>query len=308
MRSICLAMALLSASLMRADILVDVRTALASGNLPMAESQLRTYRTHYGVTPEMLEALSWVSRGELAAHQADKADTDAHETEKLCVDQLRKRSLDAEPHLPAALGAAIEVQAEAMVARGARSEAVDYLRQRLKTYYATSIRIRIQKNINLLSLEGKPAPPLQVSEYLGPKPSPLSALRGKPVLLFFWAHWCGDCRAEAPLLARIKSQYAGRLLIMGPTQRYGFIGGGDEVPPELELKYIDRIRHEFYSGLLDVPVPVSQENFKNYGSSTTPTLVLIDRRGIVRLYHPGNLSYEALRADIDALVSPSHTD
>ncbi|MGH9664546.1 MAG: TlpA family protein disulfide reductase, partial [Bryobacteraceae bacterium] len=247
------------------------------------------------------EALSWIGRVEFLAKQFVSAEADARETETLAAAQLKTRSIDSDPHLPVALGAAIEVQAQAMAARGARSEAVDYLRQRLKTYFATSIRTRIQKNINLLSLEGKPAPPLDISVYLGPKPSPLAALRGRPVLLFFWAHWCGDCRAEAPLLARIKSEYAGRLVIMGPTQRYGYIGGGGEVPPTLELKYIDRIRHEFYSRLLEVPVPVSEENFKRYGSSTTPTLVLIDRRGIVRLYHPGNLSYEALRADIDAL-------
>ena len=46
------------------------------------------------------------------------------------------------------------------------------------------------------------------------------------------------------------------------------------------------------------PAPVSEENFRNYGASTTPTLVLIDRAGIVRLYHPGAMTYEELRAAI----------
>ncbi|MGH7248090.1 MAG: TlpA family protein disulfide reductase, partial [Pseudomonadota bacterium] len=80
---------------------------------------------------------------------------------------------------------------------------------------------------------------------------------------------------------------------------------GEEVPPAVELKYIDQVRRQFYPGLLDVPDPVSEENFKNYGSSTTPTLVLIDRRGIVRLYHPGNLTYQEIRAGIDALLAPA---
>lgn len=305
MRFLAAALTLFAASLLHADVIGDVGAALSSGNLPRAQAEIQAYRAKNGVTPELLEALSWVARVEFMAKRFTNAEADARDLETLCAAQLKSRPLDSDPHLPVALGAAIEVQAQAMAARGARSEAVDYLRQRLKTYYATSIRTRIQKNINLLSLEGKPAPPLDVSLYLGPKPSSLAALRGKPILLFFWAHWCGDCRAEAPLLARIKSEFAGRLVIMGPTQRYGYIGGGNEVPPALELKYIDRIRHEFYSGLLDVPVPVSEENFKRYGSSTTPTLVLIDRHGIVRLYHPGNLSYEALRAQVEALVAPA---
>jgi len=35
-----------------------------------------------------------------------------------------------------------------------------------------------------------------------------------------------------------------------------------------------------------MPVLVSEENFKTYGASSSPTLVLVDRKGIVRLYHP----------------------
>jgi thioredoxin-related protein len=41
-------------------------------------------------------------------------------------------------------------------------------------------------------------------------------------------------------------------------------------------------------------VPVSEETFRNYGASTTPTIVLADRAGIVRLYHPGKMTYEEL--------------
>jgi len=49
-------------------------------------------------------------------------------------------------------------------------------------------------------------------------------------------------------------------------------------------------------------VPVSEENFKAWGASTTPTLALIDRLGIVRLYNPGKLSYEELAPKVAAIV------
>ena len=48
--------------------------------------------------------------------------------------------------------------------------------------------------------------------------------------------------------------------------------------------------------------PVSEENFKNYGASTTPTLVLIDRQGLVRMYHPGQMPYEELAPRIEAVL------
>ena len=50
------------------------------------------------------------------------------------------------------------------------------------------------------------------------------------------------------------------------------------------------------------PATVSAANFNAYGASTTPTLVLIDGKGIVRMYHPGAMSYPELAALVDAVV------
>jgi thiol-disulfide isomerase/thioredoxin len=279
-----------------ATLVTDVETAMSHGNFPGAESMLQGYRTQRGVTPEYLEALSWLARGDLITRQYDKAFATARETEQLAAQALATRPLDAEPHLPLALGAAIEVQAQVMTANGDRTRALALLTKELATYRKTSIRTRIQKNINLLTLEGKAAPALEATEFLGAKPVPLLALRGKPVLLFFWAHWCPDCKQEEHILADIAQEYSAKGLVMiAPTQRYGYAAGGEDASPADELKYIEQIRHKYYADLLNVPAPVSQANFRNYGASTTPTLVLIDRRGIVRLYHPGAMTIEELR-------------
>jgi thiol-disulfide isomerase/thioredoxin len=285
-----------------ANIIGDVRALIGQNNFTLADALLQRYRTEHGVTPEMLEALSWLGRGSLAAKQLEKAQTYAVETQRLAVEQLKNRPLDAEAHLPIALGAAIEVQGQVMNERGDRSGAVAYLRKQLATYHATSVRARIQKNINLLSLEGKSAPALVQREYLGAKPVPLASLKGEPVLLFFWAHWCGDCKDEGPILAQIEKEYASKhLTVVAPTQRYGYAARGEEVGPAEELKYIDEVRHKFYVDLLNVPAPISDENFKNYGASTTPTMVLIDRQGIVRMYHPGRMTLEEIRAALNKL-------
>ena len=121
-----------------------------------------------------------------------------------------------------------------------------------------------------------------------------------PVLVDFWAHWCGDCKQEGPIIAQLNSEFAAQeLKIEAPTQLYGYAAYGENATAKDELAYIGRIWQHYYPALQDVPVPVSKVNFDKYGASTTPTLVLLDRSGRVVLYHPGLMSYEELRAAIE---------
>ena len=285
------------------QVIGDVREAIVDRNFAQAEKYVQDYRAKNGVTPELLEALSWLGRGELDAKHYDQAERYAAETRKLALQELGKRKMDDERHLPLALGASIEVHAQVLAARGARGEAIVFLRHELAAYRNTSIATRIQKNINLLSLEGKPAPPLDVAQWLGPRPVQLGQLKGHPVLLFFWAHWCGDCKAEVPELARLVAQYQSKgLVLIGPTQHYGYVAGGDDAAREEETRYIDTVRNQYYAALPGMSVPLSEENFQRFGASTTPTLVLVDRQGVVRLYHPGAMPYSQLASKLAELV------
>ena len=283
-----------------ADIVSSVRAALAHRDTGAAEAQLQAYRADRGVTPEWLEAYSWVGRSALAEKSFDSAGNNAVETRRLAIEMLKHRALDAEKHLPTALGAAIEVHAQVLAARGERGEAVAFLREELARYRATSIRIRVQKNLHLLSLEGQPAPALDVARWVGAQPSALAALRGKRVLLFFWAHWCGPCKGEVPALVALREKYRD-LALVAPTQCYGYVAGGREATEEQETARIKEVWDQAYKALGQVPAPLSQENFRVYGASTTPTFVLLDRQGNVRLYYPGTMTYAELAARLDAL-------
>lgn len=298
----CVLVAALSA---QGDIIATVRSAIAAGDLSGAERLARAELARARARPDALEALSWVARGALAAGQLEAADRVARDVQARSESVLKTRPLDAEPHLPIALGAAFEVQAQAPAAQGGRSDAVYMLTRALERYRDTSIRERIQKNIHLLSLTGKPVIPLDTREFLGRNQTSIDALKGRPIVLFFWAHWCSDCKQQAPMLAKLQAEFArSGLTIVAPTQRYGYIGARDASPDE-ERRHIETIRGEFYGFLRDVPMPLSSANFTTYGVSSTPTLVLVDRQGIVRLYHPGRMTEAALRAAIRQVVGPA---
>jgi cytochrome c biogenesis protein CcmG/thiol:disulfide interchange protein DsbE len=284
-----------------AGIVDDVRVALAQNRFTAAESELNSYKAERGLTPEYLEALSWMGRAALDMQQYSQAEGYARRTQALAVQQLRNRKLDAEPQLPTALGAALEVQAQALAARGQKAQGIALLRSALRAYGDTSIAPRLHKNLNLLTLVGQPAPALRSGEYLGMPPASLAQLKGKPVLLFFWAHWCGDCKGESPILARLRSEFQG-LAIVAPTQLYGYAARGEDATQQAELAYANSVWQQYYAGLQGISVPVSKQNFNVYGASTTPTLVLVDRSGKIAFYHPGALSYEELRAAIEKVM------
>ncbi len=285
------------------NLIQQVRAVLNKGDLAGAAAVADTYRREQGITPEYLEAFSWLGRGALAQKAYDTAERYALDAYDLCLDALETRQMDDEPRLPIAIGAAIEVRAQVQAARGNRSEAVYFLRREAETYGKTSILQRINKNINLLSLEGEPAFEVTSTETLGGAAPTLASLEGRPVVLFLWAHWCPDCKAMSPILDEMRQKYADTgLTILAPTQRYGYVARREAAEPDAELAYIKDIRRESFPWLADNMVPVSSDVFTRYGVSTTPTLVFINRDGTVRLYHPGQMTLEQMEEVVRGMV------
>ena len=292
-------------------IVRDVRVAVNCTDWPCspkedfsgAEEILRRYRAANGDTSQALEALSWLGRAALAGNKLDRAQAYASDAYDLSLAALKTRALDRDQSLELALGAAIEVQAHVRAAQGRRSDAVYFLRRELDTYRNSVLHMRIQKNINMLSLEGQPAPVLQAGDELGRPTQGFAQLKGKVVVLFFWAHWCGECKQQGPILSKLLDEHRGAgLTVVAPTQRYGYTVKRAPATPEAELAYIAQVRDEFYPFLRSEAVPVSEHNHKLYGVSTTPTMVVLDRSGVVRLYHPGMMTADELEAVVKPLI------
>lgn len=273
-----------------AQVVPYVEALVSRGNLSEAQSLTSQYRRQYGTTPEALAAMSWLARGELNNHQYDKALTDAEEVQHLVKSSLSIRKLDSDPYSPLALGASYEVQAQSLAALKRRSEALQLLQTAERDWRGTSIVGRLQKNVLLLSLVGHPLPEIRGTP---------NTWRGKPVLLFFWAHWCADCKADSPVISKLAAEFEPKgLVVVAPTRLYGYTAEQENAAPDDEKRFIDAVFQRYYASIPKVIVPLDTSNFDRFGASTTPTIVVADQQGIVRLYHPGLMDEPSLRAAI----------
>ena len=254
-------------------------------------------------SPEWLAAVSWAARAAGFAERWEVAERYAREALEGSEKLLKERGVDDDPFLPTALGASIEVLGKVYDARD-HERAIDFLSRQQAKYKGTSIETRIQKNVLLLRLEGERFPALETKQFIGEQPPTAEQLKGKVVLYYFWAHWCSDCKIQEPILETLYQENADKgFAVVGPTQLWGYVGGGEDASAEQELDYLRNAYQRAYPIPSWMAVPVSEQNFLNFGVSSTPTLVLVDRTGTVRLYHPGRMSYEELRGRIEPLLT-----
>jgi thiol-disulfide isomerase/thioredoxin len=281
---------LASSNLLAGDLVRIVRFKLSAGDLASGEAAAEEYRRTTGVDAEYLDAVGWLARGAQILGRRDKAAAYAAE--------VRRAIPSEDPALLVPLGAAIEVEGRLRLGGEGRGAALRYWEAELAQAKDTSLRSRIRKNINLASLEGERAPEVGGT---GPR---LASFAGKPVVLFFWAAGCGDCKAESAKFARIAEKYGAKVAFLAPTRLYGTSPHEKPVTPDEEAAQIEKYWGEFYPGLAAVPRLIDTETMVRWGVSATPTWAVVDPKGIVRLYAPTRLSEAELSRRIESVLGP----
>lgn len=149
------------------------------------------------------------------------------------------------------------------------------------------------------SLTGSDAPALDLPIAAGPGAREgdrvsLESLRGRVVVLDFWASWCGPCRRSIPILNAIETELAGQ-----PVTFLGVNVEGDMGPRRLEEVHASLGAH--FPTVQDTTGEVKAR----YGVSVLPTLVVLDAQGTVRHVGTGVPDAESLSATIRALIPES---
>ncbi|MDQ3817784.1 MAG: TlpA family protein disulfide reductase, partial [Acidobacteriota bacterium] len=85
---------------------------------------------------------------------------------------------------------------------------------------ATGDFLQLSELVKKVSLIGEPAPEIKVKEWINSAPLSLAGLRGRIVLLEFWATWCKQCEEAIGLLRRLNDEYAASGLATVALTRY----------------------------------------------------------------------------------------
>ena len=151
---------------------------------------------------------------------------------------------------------------------------------------ATSGYLQIRDRATQIALIGQPAPEISIKTWIKGGPVRLDNLRGRVVLLEFWATWCKPCQEMFPKLKQLHEQAAHRgLEIIAITRHYMAYGGTAESKQE-ELQLMDTTVTN-HGVSFAVGVAENESLQAAYGANGLPTAVLIDRRGLVRYAGPG---------------------
>jgi thiol-disulfide isomerase/thioredoxin len=184
--------------------------------------------------------------------------------------------------------------AETLIEAGRKPEAMKMIEESI-TFVNKNVKdANLQRNLlyslgrkkRQLAIQGEVAPEINVLEWIDQEPLKIADLRGRVVLLDFWATWCGPCIITFPHLKSWYEKYKDKgLVIVGVTRYYGVAAGRDVKPPE-ELSFVQKFKKQY--GLpYGVAIVDGEENMSKYGVTSIPTAVLIDRRGIVRFVDTG---------------------
>lgn len=141
----------------------------------------------------------------------------------------------------------------------------------------------LRDNHTRVSLIGQPAPEIQVKHWINSAPLSLASLRGRVVLLEFWATWCGSCKEVFPKIKGLHDEHGEKGLSVLALTRHYYTSPGPVETAEKELELIHSYVREH--GLL-FPVGVAEDaaTQMSYGAVGLPTVALLDRRGVVRAY------------------------
>lgn len=167
---------------------------------------------------------------------------------------------------------------------------LDSIQRNIAQQYKTDVANQMIKNTE--------APNFSLVNLNGNRIS-LASLKGKIVVLDFWATWCAPCIASMPAMKEMEARHADVVFLYVATQETG------KHATEKVKTYVSA--NKFPSNVvMDEPIAPSMQNFivaSAYQVKAIPTKVVIDKEGRLRFTTNGYQSDQELINELEAMIS-----
>lgn len=165
----------------------------------------------------------------------------------------------------------------------------------------------LEKTIAQLDFVGKEAFPISAGTWVNSTPLELKNMKGRVVVVAFWAPWCPSCRAMVPSLIDLYQENKDQgLTVIGYTRLYGKYR--DDVEDVGKVNKDDEIEHikkymERKNMIYPVAIAEEKNDYQTYNIAGIPTLIIIDKKGNIDYTKVGSGSTQFIKNKVKNLLA-----
>jgi thiol-disulfide isomerase/thioredoxin len=165
----------------------------------------------------------------------------------------------------------------------------------------------LEKTIEQLDFVGKEAFPISAKTWVNSTPLELQNMKGRVVVVAFWAPWCPSCRSMLPSLKDLYQENKDQeFTIIGYTRLYGkYRDDVEDLGKVNKDEEIEHIKKYMERNNIKYPVAIAEEtnDYQSYNIAGIPTLIFIDKKGNIDYTKIGSGSSQFIKNKVKNLLT-----